>query len=127
MARPTKLDSLTIKKLEEAFVLGASINEACFNANISKQTYYNWREENPELFDRFEQLRLAPILKARKCVVNALEKNPTLAMRYLERKLKSEFGNGAHDDKIDKNEVLELIMASFQNPNQLEYVDTISA
>lgn len=127
MARPTKLDSLTIKKLEEAFVLGASINEACFNANISKQTYYNWREENPELFDRFEQLRLAPILKARKCVVNALEKNPTLAMRYLERKLKSEFGNGAPDDKTDKNEVLELIMASFQNPNQLEYVDTFSA
>lgn len=127
MARPTKLDSLTIKKLEEAFVLGASINEACFNANISKQTFYNWKDENPELFDHFEQLRQAPILKARKCVVNALEKNPTLAMRYLERKLKSEFGNGTSDDKTDKNEVLELIMASFQNPNQLEYVDTISA
>lgn len=127
MARPTKLDSLTVKKLEDAFVLGASIEEACFNANISKQTFYNWKDENPELFDRFEQLRQAPILKARKCVVNALEKNPTLAMRYLERKLKSEFGNGTSDDKTDKNEVLELIMASFQNPNQLEYVDTISA
>lgn len=127
MARPTKLDSLTVKKLEDAFVLGASIEEACFNANISKQTFYNWKDENPELFDHFEQLRQAPILKARKCVVNALEKNPTLAMRYLERKLKSEFGNGTSDDKTDKNEVLELIMANFQNPNQLEYVDTISA
>lgn len=127
MARPTKLDSLTIKKLEEAFVLGASVNEACFNANISKQTYYNWKDENPKLFDRFEQLKQAPILKARKSVVNALEKNPTLAMRYLERKLKSEFGNCTPDDKTDKNEVLEMIMASFQNPNQLEYVDTLSA
>lgn len=127
MGRPTKLDSLIVKKLEDAFVLGASIEEACFNANISKQSFYNWKDENPELFDRFEQLRQAPILKARKCVVNALEKNPTLAMRYLERKLKSEFGNSTSDDKTDKNEVLELIMASFQNPNQLEYVDTISA
>jgi len=48
-------------------------------------------------------------------------------MRYLERKLKSEFGNVTTDDKTDKNEILEMIMTSFQNPNQLEYVDTLSA
>lgn len=127
MPRPSKLDDLTVKKLEEAFILGASVNEACFNANISKQTYYNWTDENPELLDRFEQLRQAPILKARKCVVNAIEKNPTLAMRYLEKKLKSEFGNKDSDEGRDPNEVVRLIMASFQDPDKLEYLDEVSA
>lgn len=53
MARPTKLNELTVKKLEEAFLIGATVEEACFYADISKQTYYNWSKENPELFDRF--------------------------------------------------------------------------
>ncbi len=123
MARPTKLDDITVKKLEDAFILGASVNEACFNANISKQTYYNWTDENPELLDRFEQLKQSPILKARKTVVRALEKNPTIAMRYLEKKLKSEFGNKEIDTR-DSKEILQSFMDSFQDPDNLENLDS---
>lgn len=79
-----------VKKLEEVFALDGTVEEACFYADISKQTYYNWLEKNPELVDRFEALRQTPILKARKTVVRALS-NPNIAMSYLERKRKAEF------------------------------------
>lgn len=92
MARPTKFDNLTVKKLEEAFIVGATVPEACFNANISKQTYYNWTAQKPELLDRFEALQQSPILRARKAVYEGLANDPHFALKFLERKLKGEFG-----------------------------------
>lgn len=84
MSRPTKLNDITVKKLEDAFILGGTIEEACFNANISKQTYYNWKDKNVELFDRLELLKQSPVLKARKSLINSFDKHPNLAMKYLE-------------------------------------------
>lgn len=100
MARPTKLNELTVKKLEEAFLIGATVEEACFYADISKQTYYNWSKENPELFDRFELLKHSPVFKARKTIYEALGNDPKIAMRYLERKVKSEFGTKDNDSDL---------------------------
>lgn len=91
MARPTKLDKTTVKKLEEAFSIGASIEEACLNAGISRQTYYNWEDENKELFDNFDLLRETPILKARKAIFSGLD-DPKFALKFLSRKRKTEFG-----------------------------------
>jgi hypothetical protein len=88
--RPSEMTGEKVKKLEEVFALDGTVEEACFYADISKQTYYNWLEKNPELVDRFEALRQTPILKARKTVVRALS-NPNIAMSYLERKRKAEF------------------------------------
>jgi len=100
MARPTKLYKQTVKKLEEAFALGCSVKEACFYADITKQTYYNWTKKDQKLLDRFEALQQLPILKARKAVVKGLEGNPYFALKFLERKLKSEFGlrNGSQEN-----------------------------
>jgi hypothetical protein len=42
--RPTKMTPDTVKKLEEAFLLGCSDIEACLVADISKQTLYNSNE-----------------------------------------------------------------------------------
>ena len=87
-----KLDNPeTVKKLEEAFALDCSIPEACFYANISKQTYYNLLEEKPELLDRFTALREKPVLIARQTVVKACKDNADMALKYLERKRKDEF------------------------------------
>lgn len=108
MARPTKLTKLVVQKLEDAFVLGATVEEACFNANIAKQTYYNWVEEKPELLDRFEALKMSPILKARKAVVDALESSPNLALKFLERRMKSEFGLNAVEQNHDT--VIEMVI-----------------
>jgi len=88
--RPTKMSKETIAKLEEVFSLGGSDSEACFYANISKQTLYNYQEKNPEFVDRKEALKEKPILKARQTVVKALD-DPKDAQWFLERKRKEEF------------------------------------
>lgn len=101
MARPTKnnpkgeqkspkLTPETIRKLEEAFAIDASVKEACYYADISTDTYYRWIKEFPELSDKLERLREKPILKARQTVVKSLDQ-PDYAFKYLERKKKDEF------------------------------------
>lgn len=91
VGRPTLMTPETINKLEEVFGIGGSDKEACFYANISHQTLYNYQEEHPEFVERKEALKERPILKARQTIVKALE-NPEEAKWYLERKSKKEFG-----------------------------------
>jgi hypothetical protein len=41
IGRPVEFTADVVKKLEEAFSIDATVEEACFYANISRQTYYN--------------------------------------------------------------------------------------
>lgn len=91
--RPTVFTPNVIQKLEQAFAMGCSIPEACFYANISKQTYYTWIDKMPELVDRFEELKENPTLKARAEVVSGIEGNPEFALKYLAKKKRDEFGD----------------------------------
>ena len=101
MARPTKnnpegkqkspkLTEDTIRKLEEAFSIDASVKEACYYADISTDTFYRWIKLYPKLSYKLERLREKPVLKARQTVVKSLD-NPDYAFKYLERKKKDEF------------------------------------
>lgn len=89
--RPSEMSEEKVKKLEEAFALDCSVWEACFYADITKTTYYNRLEKNPQLVDRFNALREKPVLMARQSVVKSLKENPEMALKYLERKRKKEF------------------------------------
>lgn len=89
--QPTKMTDETLKVLDEAFALGCSDTEACLMANISPKTLYNYQNANPEYVHRKEQLKETPVLLARSSVVNALKRNPNLALQFLERKKKAEF------------------------------------
>jgi hypothetical protein len=100
--RKTKLTKEVVKKLEEAFAIDATVTEACFYADISRETYYNWIEKHKELSDRFTALRNRPVLTARTTVVNAIKTDPDLAMRYLERKKKGEFSPRIETDNINR-------------------------
>lgn len=95
-----KLDEITVVKLEWAFGTGSSVSEACIFAGISRDTYYRWSKEYPELSDRFELLKQRPILLARQTVVENLKKDVKLAFKYLERKVPEEFGVN-HQRKSD--------------------------
>ena len=90
--RPTKMTSDVVRKLEHAFAVGASDVEACYYADISRDTLYRWIKENPHFSDKVERLRQMPILKAREELIRGLDGNPDLALKFLERKLKDEFG-----------------------------------
>lgn len=89
--RKTKLTREVVKKLEEAFAIDATVSEACFYADISRETFYNWIREHKQLADRFEALREKPVLTARTTVATAIKTDPEMAMKYLERKRKGEF------------------------------------
>jgi len=90
VGRPTDMTTETVNKLEEVFAIGGTDEEACFYADISKQTLYNYQEKHPEFVDRKEALKERPILKARQTIVKALDQ-PQQAQWFLERKRKNEF------------------------------------
>ena len=89
--RPPKFTDAVVRKLEEVFALDGTVEEACFYAGISRETYYQHIKEKPALADRFEELRYNPVLKARQTVVKKLGENYQNAMDYLSRKRKAEF------------------------------------
>ena len=87
VGRPTKMTATTVKKLEEAFLLGCTDLEACLYAGISKQTLYNYQEQTPEFIDRKEMLKTNPVMKARKVILDALaDDDRNIANRLIERK-----------------------------------------
>ena len=89
--RPTKMTLETIKKLEEAFSLDCTVDEACFYAWISHVTYHAFINKNKEYLNRFKALKNRPVLLARQSVVKNMQADWNLALKYLERKRKDEF------------------------------------
>ena len=93
MGRPSKRDDITVKKLEDAFLIGASVAEACFVAGITKTTFYNWADADPDFLDRMHSLQESTAYAARKVVRDAIDSGDEQTARwYLERKKKAEFG-----------------------------------
>lgn len=86
----TKLTPEIVQKLEDVFAMDGTVEEAAFYAGISKQTYYNWIKEHPQMKERFDALREKPVLKARQTIIKSLE-TPEGARWYMERKKKKEF------------------------------------
>ena len=90
--RPTVMTDDLVNKMEYGFMKGLNITECCHYANISRQTFYNYVENNPEFMDRIEELKSNPSTKAKLNVVEAIENGDTdLSKWWLERKNKDEF------------------------------------
>lgn len=105
--RPTVMTSEVVIKLEQAFAIDATVEEACSYAEISRNTFYEYLKKNPEFQDRIDDLRNRPILKARQTIVKSLD-NPQQAQWYLERKKKREFAQrnehtGADGEPLNLN------------------------
>lgn len=80
-----------IGKLEQAFLLGCTDLEACFFADISKDALYDYQAKTPGFAERKEKLKERPIFLARQSVINQMEDDGDLALKFLERKRKDEF------------------------------------
>jgi hypothetical protein len=89
--RPEKITSEIVGKLEEAFAIDATVEEACFYSDISRDCFYEYLKRHSEFADRIDNLRQRPVFIARKTVIENLEINPKIALKYLERKRKDEF------------------------------------
>lgn len=98
MARPTVMTDDIIDKLEYAFSLGCSDNEACLHAGIAPATLYKYQEDNPKFTERKHLLKESPILLARQSVLKGLKDNPDLALKFLERRKKDEFSTKVENE-----------------------------
>ena len=100
--RPTKMTEETVKKLEEGFLKGLNDTEACFYANISRQTFYTYCKENPEFLDRKVELMEAVRTKAKLNLEQAIQSgDKPLSQWYLERRDK-DFKNKTDITSDDK-------------------------
>lgn len=88
--RPTVMTDQIVNKLREGFMIGYNVSECCAFTEISRETYYNWLERNPEYRDIIADWMEEPILKAKFTVFNNLN-DPKIAAWYLERKRRDEF------------------------------------
>jgi len=87
MGRPTVMTPAVLDKLRQAFLFGATNEEACAFADIGYRTLYDYLDRNPEFSQEIEKWQLNPILKAKVTVVRELD-DPKNAQWYLERRAK---------------------------------------
>ena len=98
VGRPTLMTPETIAKLEDAFMYGANDKEACFVAEISKSTFYDYCQANPEFVERIDALRDMTKMLAKRNIARAVKKENEddkagvqTSQWYAERKVKDEF------------------------------------
>ena len=91
VGQPTVITDGVLHILRECFLIGCSDEEACNVAQISTSAFYEYQKKTDGYKERKALLKTTPIYTARKSVVNAVAIYPDLALKYLERKLKSEF------------------------------------
>lgn len=108
MGRPTIMTESTLKKLEDAFANGASDLQACFLADISSQTLYNYQKEHPDFIERKQKLKDMIAYRAKLRINEAIdgEEKPETAKWYLERKDK-EFKAKSETDITSQGEKIE--------------------
>lgn len=106
------LDRSKVQRLIDAFKTGCTNEEACLYAGILPNTLKYFEQLHPEFLTIKQALKEYPMLVARKTVVANLEKDPKLAMQYLERK----------DPSL--NPRLDITSGGQQlGGNQIEFVD----
>jgi hypothetical protein len=118
--RPTAMDEMTLKKLEEAFSNGATDREACFLANISQQTLYNYQKEHVEFIERKESLKDMIKYQAKIKVKEAIEKEnkPDTAKWYLEKRdkeFKPKQDITTNEESLNNEPVLDKVLKVYAN------------
>jgi len=134
IGRPTIMTDPTLQKLKEAFAFGCTDEEACYYAEISKSTLYNYQNENPDFLDEKEALKSRPILLARQSVITGIVDDPSLALKFLERKKKDEFslrseitGKDGKDIVTSTEEVAKALQAILDDDEQTDKSDKNSS
>lgn len=97
--RPTKVTPEVVTKLEQAFSMGCTDEEACLFADISRMSLQRYQEAHPSFRYRKALLKQKLVLKARSVIAEALNrKDENTAKWYLERKRKEEFSTKVESD-----------------------------
>lgn len=104
VGRPTVITPLIKERLRNAFSYGATDEEACFYAGISKTAFYNFLQKEPEFAEEREGLKHRPVMLARETVVRAIRSEKDrlgdsgLAFQYLRSARGNEFAEVTRTD-----------------------------
>lgn len=90
--RPTVITPDVVQKLEEAFKIDATDEEACAYANISGSTFYDHMKKNKPFSERIRAAQRYPFLIMKKVVVKAAnEGDGKLAMKWLQNRQRDRY------------------------------------
>jgi hypothetical protein len=101
----------TLQKIEEAWEMGCTDEEACLHADISMTALYMYQSKHPKFLDRKKLLKQNPFLKARKAILNGLEDDHKFALDFMKSKKSDEFSSGKTkiDGSLNINKTEEAI------------------
>ena len=83
--RPTKMTKETIAKLEQAYSVGATDQQACLQAGINEATLYRWEKKNPSFSNRKKALQANLAYKAKLSLDKHIPRDGKLALDVIER------------------------------------------
>lgn len=90
--RPTVMTWQALLKLRQAFTMGCTDMEAYIYAGVSKTTFYDYCQDNPDFAEEKEELKENPVMFARANVVRDIMNGSTPdSWQYLRAKRKKEF------------------------------------
>lgn len=92
VGRPSVMNETVVKKILEVLKDGGSVEKACMEAKITKQTFYNHCNDNPEFLDEVEYAKNWVNEIARGQIIKSIiEWNTQDAKWWLERRDKENF------------------------------------
>ena len=92
IGRPTVFTDYVLQKLDEAFMMDATVREACAFAGIAESTYDAEAAGNPAFLERMERAMQFPFMLAKKTVVEAMKaKDGPLAMKWLKNRQRDRY------------------------------------
>lgn len=107
--RPTVFSDEVLQKLEQAFSLDCTDEEACIYADIAPSSLYNYQNAHPEFLERKKLLKQKLVLKARTVIANNLNDNDReVAKWYLERKRKDEFSTKQEFADVSNRPIINI-------------------
>lgn len=109
MGRPSVMTDKVLESLRQAYLIGATNEEAAHYADIAPSTLYLYMENNPEFSEQIKAWKNQPILKAKQKVVRDIDKDTNTAKWYLERKKKDEFSPRSEVEPIIGDPIGELL------------------
>ena len=114
--RPTVVTANVLLKLEHAFGMGCSDEEACFYADISPKTLYLYQKDHPDFLQKKQLLKKRPIFLARQSTINGFDQNPKLAFDYLKAALPDEF----HSGNVNLNNTVNQLNVGVEDLKRLD-------
>ena len=116
--RPTVVTEAVVLKLEEAFRVDATDEEACSYAGIGERTYYDHLKNDEAFRSRMHSAQLWPFLMMKQTVVKAAKEGDSrTAMKWLERRQRERYFTKAEQTvKMEKDGAAELAEALLGDP-----------